>query len=501
MGELESNLALAVSERNFLDVLCTLEKKYDVSSLRYKGTQYWPLLRMMLGFENDPLVPPAQEKAGVKDRFRKYLYALSSFFESFIDPKSNLGRSGPSDVYYLTHSTCRSLKIKGKYFDAFFSPLRHWCEAANNQISFYAEEFVPGAEYRTPRSEKTAYIQKYLTLISLLGGSRSKSTKLEESDIALIENLKSEIELQGFTARSINFPAIQKALTQLDLHKERFSKVLKSTQPNIVLVVTYYNILGFSLMAAANALGIKTIDLQHGVQGPGHFAYGNWGRVPEGGWDMLPRLFWNWTAEDVVNVNSWGGQAHTGILGGRIFSQYLSEVDVEFSEYKTLTSRIKNSGCERVTLITLQPIECEDFLQALLDAMQSPECESVFWLFRLHPAMMDKQDIYSARFKNKCSDLDLCSNLPIDYVLKLADLHVTLNSSVTIEAALEGVPTLLDHNCSYYMEWQNLGIAQRREEGQAWAVAIANHLNNGNRFLKAQDKPSAKKMILELTSN
>ncbi|MCO7611923.1 hypothetical protein NJH83_16925 [Pseudomonas chlororaphis] len=501
MGEFEAECAPVVSERNFLDVLCALEKKHDVSSLRYKGTHYWPILRMLLGFENDPLVPPSQGKTGTKERFKKYLHALSSLFENFIDPRNNQGRSGRCDVYYLTHSTCRSLKIQGKYFDAFFSPLRHWCDEADKNIDFYAEEFVPGAEYRRPRSEKTTYIQKYLTLISFLGGSKSRSTELEESDIALIENLKIEIESQGFSAHSINFPAIKKTLTQFDLHKERFSKVLKSTQPKIVLVVTYYNIVGFSLMAAANALDIKTLDLQHGVQGPGHFAYGSWGRVPEGGWDMLPRLFWNWTPEDVANVNSWGGEAHTGILGGRIFSQYLSEMDVEFSEYKTLTSRIKNSGCTQVVLITLQPIEREDFIQALLNAMQSIECESVFWLFRLHPTMMEKQTFYSVLFENQYSDLALCSNLPLDYVLKLADLHITLNSSVTIEAALEGVPTLLDHNCSYYMDWQNLGIARRIEENQTWGGAIAEHLKNGNRFLKTQDKPSAKKTILELTSS
>ncbi|MCU1764186.1 hypothetical protein NTD83_01430 [Pseudomonas protegens] len=501
MGEFEAGRAPDVSERNFLDVLSTLEKKYDVSSLRYKGTQYWPLLRMLLGFENDPLVPPSQGKTGTKERFKKYLHALSSLFENFFDPRNNQGRSGPCDVYYLTHSTCRGVKIKGRHFDTFFAPLRHWCDGANKNLNFYAEELALDAEYRHPRSEKTAYIQKHLTLISLMSGLKKKSTSLSDSDLALINDLKSEIESLGFSTRSISLPAIKKTLTQLDLHKERFYRVLRSKQPKIVLVVTYYNIFGFSLIAAANALGIKTIDLQHGVQGPGHFAYGSWGRVPEGGWDTLPRLFWNWTAEDVANINSWGGESHSGILGGRIFSQYLNEVDVEFSAYHTLTHRIKHSGCTRVVLVTLQPIECEDFIGALRDAIQSPEFDSVFWLFRLHPAMMEKKDFYSSLLEKRNSDLSLCSNLPLDYILKLADLHITLNSSVTIEAALEGVPTLLDHNCSYYMDWQKLGIAQRIEEGQPWANAISNHLKHGSRFLKAEDKHSAKNVILELTSS
>lgn len=501
MGELEGSLAPTVSERNFLDVLCSLEKKYDVSSLRYKGTQYWPLLRILLGFENDPLVPPSQGRPRARDRLKKYLYAFGSLFENFIDPKNNLTGDEGCDVYYLTHWNCRSLKIKGKYFDVFYSPLRHWCTGANKHVEFYAEEFALDAKYRSPRSEKTSYIQKHLSAISLLSAFKSKSTSLEDSDLLLIATLKSEIESMGFSTQSISLLAVKKALTQMDLHKERFSRVLKVKQPKIVIAVTYYNLFGLSLMAAANALGIKTLDLQHGVQGHGHFAYGNWGHVPEGGWDMLPKLFWNWTAEDVANINSWGGVSHSGVLGGRIFSQYLDEVDVDFPEYHTLAQRIKDSDCTRVVLVTLQPIECEEFISELHDAMQNPDYESVFWLFRLHPAMKEKQDFYSNLLENKKSDIALCSNLPLDNVLKLTDLHITLNSSVTIEAALEGIPTLLNYNCSYYMEWQKLGIAQRIAEGQSWTNAILKRLNNGSRFAKSENQPSAKKIILELISN
>lgn len=499
MGDREGSSAPVIREKGFLDTLCMLEKKYDVSSLRYKGTQYWPLLRMMLGFENDPLVPPTKGKAGAKDRFKKYLNAISSFFENFIDPKNNQSRSKHCDVYYLTHSTCRGVKVKDRHFDTFFAPLRHWCEKAGKNLAFYAEELALDAEYRHPRSEKTAYIQKHLTLISFMSGFKYKSTILKDTDLAIIESLKNELNLLGFDTNSINLQAIKKSLTQLELHKNRFSRILESKQPKIVMVVTYYNIFGFSLMAAANALGIKTLDLQHGVQGAGHFAYGNWGCVPEGGWDILPKLFWNWTAEDVANINSWGGEFHSGILGGRIFSQYLNEVDVEFPTYHALTQNLKRSGCTQVVLVTLQPIECEDFINSLRDAMRSPDFESVFWLFRLHPAMMEKKDFYSNLLKTTNSDLALCSGLPLDYVLKLSNLHITLNSSVTIEAALEGVPTLLENNCSYYMEWQNLGIAKRIKEGQSWADAISEQLSHEGCFSKSENKHSAESAILKLT--
>lgn len=501
MGELVDNFESVVDERNFLDVLCALEKKYDVSSLRYEGTQYWPLLRMLLGFENDPMVTSSQGRIRFRDRLKKYFYAFASLFEDFIDSKNNETRKGVCDVYCLTHAGSRSLKIKGKYFDAFFSPLRHWCGAAHKHVSFYTEEFAVDASYKFPRSEKTAYIQKYVALVSLLGSFKSKRVRIEESDLTLIGALRREIELLGFSANSIHLAAIKKALSHMDLHKKRFSRVLKKKQPKVVLVVTYYNVFGLPLMAAANALGIKTLDLQHGVQGTGHFAYGSWGHVPEGGWEMLPKLFWNWTAEDVANINSWGGTSHRGVLGGRIFSQYLNEVDVEFPDYYTLTQRIKDSGCTQVALVSLQPIECDDFMRSLHQAMASPECESIFWLYRLHPAMLDKQEIYSEMLENERSDMVLCSNLPLDYVLKLSDLHITLSSSVTIEAALEGVPTLLDHSCGYYMDWQRLGVAQRKDQEQSWASAISQRLSVCSRFSYSESTPTAKKTILELVSN
>ena len=41
-------------------------------------------------------------------------------------------------------------------------------------------------------------------------------------------------------------------------------------------MVCYYDFKSLALTWASNELGIKSIDFQHGVQGPYHMAYASW---------------------------------------------------------------------------------------------------------------------------------------------------------------------------------------------------------------------------------
>src|SRR6185503_3691071 len=73
-----------------------------------------------------------------------------------------------------------------------------------------------------------------------------------------------------------------------------FERVLDRAQPELALISCYTSLPGMALSLAAARKQLRAVDVQHGVtvQNP---AYEGWTRFPEGGYELLPDLFWCWT--------------------------------------------------------------------------------------------------------------------------------------------------------------------------------------------------------------
>ena len=99
---------------------------------------------------------------------------------------------------------------------------------------------------------------------------------------------------------------------------------------------------------AANNLGIRSYDVQHGLQGYLHPAY-FFKNVPDEGYNILPSIFWVWDNSSYKNIESWSGNSHhETLLGGNPWITYLSAKSI--SEFHLNDSR-------PVILFTLQPLE------------------------------------------------------------------------------------------------------------------------------------------------
>src|SRR5262249_37500646 len=62
-----------------------------------------------------------------------------------------------------------------------------------------------------------------------------------------------------------------------------WSDLLERVRPRLALVTQYYDAEAMALLLACRERGIPSVDLQHGMQGALHFAYGRWSRIPRGG--------------------------------------------------------------------------------------------------------------------------------------------------------------------------------------------------------------------------
>jgi hypothetical protein len=426
------------------------------------------LLRIALGFENNSFSYKKYVNFG--DRYITHSKRLfKAFLEGFYD-KSRSTFPKKSDVFYLTHTTCRMIKVNHLWFDVFFSPLIEWTAGFGLEKAFYGEEFAPNSEYRLPRFDKTNFIEKKVCLYSLSARLFPRND-LGDEQIQMLSAICHLVSSKGGTAVCLDSFRVVRTLRSFLSHKRRFQKILEVVEPKLVFVVTYYGMPGMALMQAANEKGILTVDLQHGIQGALHLAYGQWSRLPDSGWYMLPRIFWNWTQDDVENINSWGQERHEGILGGNILMQYVLEADCLDESTARLKEKIKLSGKKRVVLATLQPGGAEWF-DELLGAIGDSRLSNIFWLVRLHPGMATERSSIVSLIENTFCDVSDATDAPLPYVLQLIDLHITSHSSVTIEAGMVGVRTLLGRGCEYYVEWVTRGFASCLGEGESMACGV-----------------------------
>lgn len=124
---------------------------------------------------------------------------------------------------------------------------------------------------------------------------------------------------------------------------------------------------------ACRQLGVPTVDIQHGGQGPYHYLTTHFTQVPEEGYAMLPDYFWCWSKANCDFIAPWfPGRArrHIALVGGnRNVAKWLREGMLGLRP--------------RVVLVTLGYAVQNILPDAVVEAARRTLEWS--WLFRLHP--------------------------------------------------------------------------------------------------------------------
>src|SRR5207253_11421849 len=100
-------------------------------------------------------------------------------------------------------------------------------------------------------------------------------------------------------------PLVRKRVRWIRRMASFFRPRLERLRPSLAFVVNYYDARCMALILACRELGIRSVDIQHGVQGELHGAYGSWRRVPAGGYAVLPSIFWCWSGDEARTLRAW----------------------------------------------------------------------------------------------------------------------------------------------------------------------------------------------------
>jgi hypothetical protein len=433
-----------------VNVINEVEAVAPVEQWTIEGVHVWPLIRIQLGMD---LFAVGESKASKPERpsvwktgiefFSRY---ASCHMATWIDRCTGTANQENTDVLFLSDGVSFTV-LDGKYYERFCDPLRSQLES----LGLQSQMLTPLDRFYVPRFSTSRFIQPQLDWIRLkqkiCWQNRSANEHLPGLNVAL-EKIRSLAPLAVPTLTNI-----RRDVSLVLAFSLYFEDLLERVRPQVCFLVSYYWLVGYGLVLSCKRKAVPSIDIQHGVQGPMHFAYGSWTKVPPYGYELLPTYFWCWTQRDADTVQEWSEAtkgAHRCLVGGNLFLNFWK------SNSSSLFRSCNNSvlekaialGADKQVLVTLQPgLLPEDFMQVLMSAIKST-VDSLHWWLRLHPLMLHERNKVKERFGQFANvDVDTATDVPLYALLRYMTVHVTHSSSTVLEAHEFGIKSVV---CSRY---------------------------------------------------
>ncbi len=311
-------------------------------------------------------------------------------------------------------------------------------------------------------------------------------------------NYNDPINVNGLMARALVFDCFLSLFNKNCLQKYRIRvwlKVLDRISPKVIIGIQPPPELCF----AAHSRGIWIADLQHGViSGEGYYGKTFREKYKQNSWPSCI-LCWNSRSRNWVEQNI-GSTVDAVVIGNPWVCRFIdkSKKDSIAWNYPAFGDYIESDGLN-ILISTQWGTQFNEFQptglpKGLINCIKNHGKKYSWWI-RIHPVLLDEGSrprIYGA-LKREFRDCDnvfweRSTDLPLPIILEGIDLHITLSSAVTIEAAWFGISTaLLGTNHSDISEWFD------GELKGGLAELIDSHEDTISRWIKKQETLLASK--------
>ena len=430
-----------------LTIISNIESRFAVDEWEIDGIKIWPFIRI----QNYVLLSNRILQSSVKNtRSADYIKKIiSSKFKKIVaeysDRKMN-AEITQADIVLLGDGVTYT-KLSNLWYEMFCDPIQKNYEKKNlTSIRLDRSHY-----FFTPRYSSSKFIQCALDNIVIYSLARNvvRSPIFENEKWADYDFFLNDPYVNEHLTFIPDKKKIRARVFKLRKLKQYYLRLLNSIQPKLAFVMCYYSDTSMAFLLACNEKNIKTIDMQHGVQGDLHLAYGNWNKVPLNGYSLLPDYFWVWSAEEKVTIDQWSEniKTHKPIIGGNLFAEFWKEdTNLLVKEYDQLfKSKTMTPGNPSI-LYTLSPgIDIDAFTESTWNVIKKTQ-NQYNWFIRLHPLMINDMDKIKSKLLKKgiqFYEIDICTQLPLFTVLRNVNLHITNQSSVVIEASEFGIKSII----------------------------------------------------------
>lgn len=444
--------------KDILIIDAKFEEKYPVDEWKISGIRVWPLIRVMLNFQLQRIETGSNMDS--KDKIRKNMPRVGRILKTAAmmfqnGSKSILGEAfdyahrdnvHKADVFFLTDNQDRMFSTSdGTLYDRVLDPIRD--SLVEQGFEAYSMEVLAGVnKLRLPRYSKSNFFQ--LKSDYFLAQAFIDKKKIGTSEIILpkFERFLLDCAEQGCI---LNFNFLLKQVSYIKKTKTYFKNIFKRCGTKLVVTRCWYGIERMALCTAAKEMGIHVVDVQHGVAGGAeHHIYCQWKKMPAEGYELVPDVFWCNSEADADAIRQWNNaDLHTKVIvGGRSLQLFWNSYKGKelLSHYmEQFRSKVALPDNAKVVLFSLQTLNknTERYPEWLPNFIA--EHDEFFWLIRRHPMMDETQKDFLGKIE-KISNVNVeeASSYPLDVVLEFSDVHVTMFSTVAMEAAEHGVATV-----------------------------------------------------------
>jgi hypothetical protein len=401
--------------------LIEIERKYDLFKYTVGGFSAWRILRfeVMSNVQNLPFFSKTKETS----RIRRLIERLSLVRQEL--PRLLF----PKQAKYIVKTFTSALRetemdmYKDVYFDDLIRVLDSWykIEALNNPEYNYRR-----SKMLFPAEITTAAIDLFASVMSYLGGPRSITT----FTAVLLQIIRAEPELQ-----SLSPGMIRNKLRWFYWSKRIYSILLRKIKPRYVLTADTGE---FPIWAAAQELGITTIEFQHGIFSRDH---------P----DSLPDFALIYKNSLIVpdKLLVYGQYWVDELKGNRFYDRELIPVgNLNIEHYRELKLKrmMSNGESSRCTILfTTQGLDRERLIEFVVQFALIAKASMTCQIFiKLHPAENDRK-IYEhslSAFPNV--QILFTHEEPTTYdLLTRSHYHCSIASATHYDALGVGVQTIV----------------------------------------------------------
>jgi len=415
-------------DSEFLSLVEQIETRFPVSAWRAGDTGMWPLARMDLYLD---LYWRGQGSAANPRRLKRAAEHLARPLTNLWNQRRDLSslRLLPrrADAVLLGDGVSLE-KIGGAWEDRYGEPLMALLEE-DGQACFRLQA---GDMRRAPWRHPTFAANMIEAAGQVL--ARRYRTSLALPDHGGVMQLLAKY---GVTAPSLDPARLARRAAVLHATAALFERMLDVIRPRLAFTVTWYAGLGPAFLLACRRQGILSVDLQHCPQQGRHKAY-RWNAVPDGGYALLPAVFWTWDQSEAAHIRDWAkGPWHRALAGGHARRDALLDGPA--------AALPGNAVFEREILVALQTLHSSDGLwDALADKIETAPASWRWWI-RRHPAARPEDDARFGRLLALRGDrirIDEASSVTLPELLRHMSAVLSLSSGVGAEAAPFGVPAL-----------------------------------------------------------
>lgn len=461
------------SANDVLVAINELERNFPVGAWRAGDIDLWPTYRIRLfmnatlGILDDRPPPSAlQRLSRLGARASRALWRVR--VAGWLDRAKN-ARIQPGTTAAFLSDGVSFIRLGETWFDRVVDPVVLALEERGETTL----KLTPHTEAHYPRWIPSRFVQPDIDRIKLMAWRHPVTVQLPEFD-ALHRRAHSDF---GRHAPPRHWLLDQ--ARRLEVLTSWYAGLLAASGSSSALLSNFYSLEGMAFVQAARRRGVPSVDLQHGLQGEHHGAYGRWAAVPDRGYSTLPDEFWVWTSAEAEAIDRWRGDRlrhRPKVVGNPWRDRWFNDSDVLVAQYMQRARELRG-GHTRQALVSLSWGLADEETDKLIEAAR--RCDpSIGWWWRLHPVEAHRSDEFAARLAARGLDAEhvrAATDMPLYALIRAADLTLAHSSTVIQEAAAFGVPSIVtsDYGAQIHGALVANGTVLHATEPDSIAAAVA----------------------------